>query len=138
MLVAAVGLSCAGFIVPPLGEISDSVLWLFAQCLLYAGSILGVSTYVDGKISEMRLSAMPPEPPRPVSSTDNHGQGGPPGTSALPDLAEAGLPDEEAPIRARDSCDGLRDNGPRTDPRTEPAGLCGKTQERKHGGKTVQ
>jgi len=53
MLAAGTALSAAGFIVPPLGEISDSVLWLFAQCLLYAGSIFGVSSYVNGKIKEM-------------------------------------------------------------------------------------
>jgi hypothetical protein len=28
-----------GFVVPPTGEISDSVLLFFAQCLIYAGSI---------------------------------------------------------------------------------------------------
>ena len=33
MLAAGVGLSTAGFCVEPVGEISDSVLWFFAQCL---------------------------------------------------------------------------------------------------------
>ena len=42
MLVAGVGLSIAGFIVPPTGEISDSVLMFTAQCLVYAGSALGI------------------------------------------------------------------------------------------------
>ena len=37
MLLAGVALSVAGFLVPPVGEISDSVLWFFAQCLIYAG-----------------------------------------------------------------------------------------------------
>ena len=46
MLVAGVGLATAGFIVPPTGEISDSVLLFFAQCLIYAGSIFGVSIYI--------------------------------------------------------------------------------------------
>ena len=40
MLLSGVGLSIAGFIVPPTGQIHDSVLWFFAQCLMYAGSIL--------------------------------------------------------------------------------------------------
>ena len=43
MLVAGVGLSIAGFIVPPTGEISDSVLMFTAQCLVYAGSALGIN-----------------------------------------------------------------------------------------------
>ncbi len=53
MLVAGVGLTIAGFIVPPVGEISDSVLWFFAQCLIYAGSIFGVSVYVQHKFTEI-------------------------------------------------------------------------------------
>lgn len=56
MLAAGTTLSAVGFAVPPLGEISDSVLWLFSQCLLYAGSIFGVGSYVDSKIKEMKGS----------------------------------------------------------------------------------
>lgn len=54
MLVAGVVMTAAGFIVPPLGEISDSVLWFFAQCLIYAGSIFGVSIYVQSKITDLK------------------------------------------------------------------------------------
>lgn len=54
MLVAGVALSVAGFCVPPVGEISDSVLWFFAQCLIYAGSIFGVSIYVQSKFSDIK------------------------------------------------------------------------------------
>lgn len=54
MLMAGVALSVAGFLVPPVGEISDSVLWFFAQCLIYAGSIFGVSIYVQSKFSELK------------------------------------------------------------------------------------
>ena len=39
MLVGGYALAVAGFITPPKGEISDSVLWIFSQCLIYAGSI---------------------------------------------------------------------------------------------------
>ena len=53
MLLAGVSLSVAGFLVPPVGEISDSVLWFFAQCLIYAGSIFGVSIYVQSKFTEL-------------------------------------------------------------------------------------
>lgn len=52
MLVSGVLLSTAGFIVSPVGEISDSVLWLFSQCLLYAGAALGIDAFVDHKIEK--------------------------------------------------------------------------------------
>lgn len=53
MLVAGVSLSVAGFIVPPTGEIHDSVLWFFAQCLLYAGGIFGIGLYVNNKFNHL-------------------------------------------------------------------------------------
>lgn len=53
MLVAGVSLSVAGFIVPPTGEIHESVLWFFAQCLLYAGGIFGIGLYVNGKFNHL-------------------------------------------------------------------------------------
>lgn len=52
MLIAGTGLTVAGFLVTPLGIIHDSVLWFFAQCLIYAGSIFGVSIYVTGKVNK--------------------------------------------------------------------------------------
>ena len=54
MLTAGVALSVAGFIVSPLGEISDSVLWFSAQTMIYAGSVFGVSTYVQDKFNTLR------------------------------------------------------------------------------------
>ena len=50
MLTAGLSLSVAGFLVEPLGIIHDSVLWFFAQCLVYAGSIFGVYIYVNGRV----------------------------------------------------------------------------------------
>ena len=47
MLVAGVALSVAGFAVAPVGEIHDSVLWYFAQCLIYAGSAVGIDVIID-------------------------------------------------------------------------------------------
>ena len=52
MLFAGVGLSIAGFAVPPVGEISDSVLWYFAQCLLYAGGAMGIDVAIDYKLDK--------------------------------------------------------------------------------------
>lgn len=54
MLICGVAMAVASFLVPPVGEISDSVLWFFAQCLIYAGSIFGVSVYVQTKFEELR------------------------------------------------------------------------------------
>ena len=54
MLIAGVALSVAGFIAPPYGEISDSVLMFFAQCLIYAGSIFGVGIYIQGKFADLQ------------------------------------------------------------------------------------
>ncbi|SHF40505.1 hypothetical protein SAMN05444349_11876 [Bacteroides faecichinchillae] len=53
MLFSGVLLSVAGFIVEPKGQIHDSVLWFFAQCLLYAGSIFGVGVYVSSKFNHL-------------------------------------------------------------------------------------
>ena len=53
MLISGVAMSVAGFIVPPLGEISNSVLYFCAQCLIYAGSIFGVGIYVRSKFDEI-------------------------------------------------------------------------------------
>lgn len=66
MLAAGCGLSIAGFIVPPTGEISDSVLWFFAQCLIYAGSIFGIGIYVKGKFDAFaRQLHVDPDAPQP-------------------------------------------------------------------------
>ena len=50
----AVGLVCSGAVLSyigfynaPVGEISDSVLWYFAQTLIYAGTTFGMKEYVD-------------------------------------------------------------------------------------------
>lgn len=37
MIVAGIVLAGAGFVVDPLGELSDSVLWFVSQGLIYAG-----------------------------------------------------------------------------------------------------
>lgn len=54
MLVGGFALTVAGFIVSPLGEIHESVLGLFAECLIYAGSIFGVAIYIQTKYAELR------------------------------------------------------------------------------------
>lgn len=46
-------LSLAGFIVDPTGIVDDSVLWILGQCLIYAGSIYGISTHYKTKQEEL-------------------------------------------------------------------------------------
>ena len=50
------GLTIAGFIVPPLGAVSDSVLWILGQALVYAASVFGVGMYVTGSVKTMKSS----------------------------------------------------------------------------------
>ena len=50
LMLSGIVLSFLGFFEPPRGVISDSVLWYFAQTLIYAGSVLGVKVYVDSKL----------------------------------------------------------------------------------------
>lgn len=50
MLAFGMILTAIGFFVEPLGEVSDSVLWILGQALIYAGSIFGIATYTKGVI----------------------------------------------------------------------------------------
>ena len=52
MLSFGIILTSIGFFVAPLGEVSDSVLWILGQALIYAGSIFGIATYTKGVIRE--------------------------------------------------------------------------------------
>ena len=53
MLVMGVTLCFCAFWTAPVGEIHDSVLWYFAQCLIYAGSALGIDLIIDERIRKM-------------------------------------------------------------------------------------
>ena len=52
MLIAGVAMAFTALLMPPPGEIHDSVLWIFAQILLYAGSALGIDTYVRKRLEK--------------------------------------------------------------------------------------
>ncbi len=56
LLASGVVLAFIAFFRSPLGEISEGVLWFTAQCLIYAGSIFGVSVYVQSKVAEIRAN----------------------------------------------------------------------------------
>jgi len=47
MLLVGTILAFIALLMPPPGEIHDSVLYIFAQILIYAGSVFGISAYVD-------------------------------------------------------------------------------------------
>lgn len=57
MLLFGIALTTAGFVIPPTGEIHESVLWVLGQALIYAGSIFGIAYYargvVDRRIAEI-------------------------------------------------------------------------------------
>lgn len=44
-------LTFIGFFTTPRGEVSDSVLWILGQALIYCGGALGITNYVGSKIS---------------------------------------------------------------------------------------
>ena len=47
-------MSIAGFWIPPVGEVSDSILWILGQALLYAASVFGVSAYFRSETVQLR------------------------------------------------------------------------------------
>lgn len=48
------GLTIAGFIVPPMGEIADGVLWVLGQALIYAASVFGITSYFNSETRKMK------------------------------------------------------------------------------------
>ena len=49
------GLLIAGFIVPPVGEIDNSVLYAFGEILVFVGGIMGLALHVDNKMGMAKL-----------------------------------------------------------------------------------
>lgn len=47
-------MSIAGFWIPPIGVVSDSILWILGQALLYAASVFGVSAYFRSETVKLR------------------------------------------------------------------------------------
>ena len=52
MLIFGITLTAIGFAIAPLGEVSDSVLWILGQSLIYAGGIFGIASYTKGVIEK--------------------------------------------------------------------------------------
>lgn len=51
-LASGILLSFLSFFLSTEHSIHDSVLWYFAQTLIYAGSAFGISAYIHGKLNE--------------------------------------------------------------------------------------
>ena len=58
MLIFGITLTAIGFAIEPTGDVSDSVLWILGQSLIYAGGIFGIATYtknmVDRRVNEWK------------------------------------------------------------------------------------
>ena len=52
--IAGWALSIAGFIVPPLGEVAESTLWILGQALVYAASVFGITGYFTSETRRLR------------------------------------------------------------------------------------
>ena len=48
------GLTIWGFLLPPVGEIADSVLWVLGQALIYASSVFGITSYFSSETTRMK------------------------------------------------------------------------------------
>ena len=48
------GLTVAGFVVPPVGEVADSILWVLGQALVYAASVFGITSYFTSETKRMK------------------------------------------------------------------------------------
>ena len=57
-LVSGIGLTVAGFVVPPLGEIHSSILWVLGQCLVFAGMVVGIDLKIKSGLNGIRDSIM--------------------------------------------------------------------------------
>lgn len=50
LVISGVVMSYLSFFTPPVGEVSDSVLGYLGECLIWAGSMFGMTEYVNYKI----------------------------------------------------------------------------------------
>lgn len=48
------GLTVAGFIIDPRGQVHDSVLWILGQALIYTASVLGIGMYFNNQLAKFR------------------------------------------------------------------------------------
>lgn len=48
------GLTIAGFCVPPVGEVSNSVLAILGEALIYAASAFGIALYFNNQMAKFK------------------------------------------------------------------------------------
>ena len=53
LLLSGIVLCYLGFYKEPVGSITSSVLQYFAECLIWAASVFGMTAYVDVKLSKL-------------------------------------------------------------------------------------
>lgn len=61
LIVSGIVLSFLSFFLSTEHKIDNSVLWYFAQCLLYAGGIFGIRNYTIAKIGQIENAASKPK-----------------------------------------------------------------------------
>ena len=54
LIVSGVGFGIAGFCVPPVGSISESVLFLTAQCFVMGGSFVGLDAVLLRALNQLK------------------------------------------------------------------------------------
>ena len=65
MLLCGIIMAFIALFLPPPGQIHDSVLYIFAQILIYAGSIFGIEAYVRKAIDQRNHElGHKPQPPK--------------------------------------------------------------------------
>lgn len=52
--IAGWGLTIAGFVVPPTGEVHGSVLAILGEAMVYAASVFGVAMYFSHEIQKFK------------------------------------------------------------------------------------
>ena len=55
LIVFGIILAFTALLLPPPGEIHESVLYIFAQILIYCGSIFGIDSYINQKINNNNI-----------------------------------------------------------------------------------
>lgn len=73
MLLFGITLTAIGFALDPAGEVSDSVLWILGQSLIYAGGIFGVAAYTKNMV-DRRVDEWKEEVRRERSENNNNQQ----------------------------------------------------------------
>lgn len=56
MLLSGIVLSFLSFFLSELYRVDDSVLWYFAQTIVYASSVFGIGSYVNYKLKDFQIN----------------------------------------------------------------------------------